>query len=285
MSTMMIRIFSSFCSSENCKEVYERLCEVHKMPNYGPDKSFYITSGDDYTHVIIANTAMPQLKPSIPKSHVIGLAYEPPPFLGLTPQFVEYARKYIGTYYIGEKGNLPEPFVEHYGYMWHITPLYTLPSTKHNLISIMVSQKTNAPGHQYRHALVQQILRSDLPIDIYGRGCRYYKADSRIKGDFTEREPYESYQFHICIENFQTPHYFSEKITNTLLCGTTPIYWGAKHIHDYFPTMVHVLSGNVQEDMKLLHELVKNPDAFRKMIDVSAVKSKISLLENLHNIY
>lgn len=208
----MIRIFSSFCSSENCKEVYERLCETHNMPNYGPDKSFYMTTGDDYTYAIVVNTAMPQLKSNIPKSHVIGFAYEPPPFLGLTPQFVEYARKYIGAYYIGEKGNLPEPFVEHYGYMWHITPLHTVPSTKPNLISIMVSQKGYAPGHQYRHELVQHILRTNLPIDIYGRGCKFYNVnDARLKGDFDEREPYESYQFHICIGTFKPRIIFLRK--------------------------------------------------------------------------
>lgn len=283
---MIIRIFSSFCSSENCKFMYERGCETHLMDRYGPDKSFYITTGDDYTHVIIANTAMPQLKPDIPKSRVVGLAYEPPPFLGLTPQFVEYARKYIGAYYIGEKGNLPDPFVEHYGYMWHITPLRTLPSIKPNLLSIMISQKGFAPGHKYRHELVQHILRTNLPIDIYGRGCSLYNIrDSRLKGDFDEREPYESYQFHICIENFQTPHYFSEKITNTLLCGTTPIYWGAKHIHEYFPDMFYELTGNVQSDMKFLTEVVKNPGAFRKSIDISAVKRKINLLENRIDIF
>ncbi len=283
---MIIRIFSSFCSSENCKEVYERLCEVHKMPNYGPDKSFYITTGDDYTHVIILNTAMPTIKPGIPKSNVIGFAHEPLAFLGLTPQFIEYARKYIHTYYIGEKGNLPEPFVEQHGYMWHITPLRTLPSTKHNLMSIMISEKGFAPGHRYRHALVQHILRTNLPIDIYGRGCRYYDiSDSRLKGDFTEKEPYESYQFHICIENFQTPRYFSEKIINTLLCGTTPIYLGAKHIDDYFPHMVYGLTGNVQEDMHFLTEVVENPNAFRKSIDVSDVKCKINLFENIRDIF
>jgi hypothetical protein len=173
-----------------------------------------ITINDDYTHAIIINTAMPVLK-NIPKENVIGLAFEPVQFLGLTQQFIEYAKKYIGKYLIGDRINLPPLFVEHYGYMWHITPLTYLPQKK-NIMSIMISQKNSAKGHIYRHELVQKILSSNLPIDIYGRGCIYYNAikDSRLKGTFENNEPYESYQFHICIENFRASHYFSEKITN-----------------------------------------------------------------------
>jgi hypothetical protein len=283
---MKIRIFSSFCTSENCKSVYERLCETQFINNYGKDKDIYITTEDDYTHVIIANTAMPHLKDDIPKSNVIGLAYEPVPFLGLTPQFIQYAQTYVGKYYIGEKGNLPDPFVEHYGYMWHITPLSTVP-TKKNIMSIMVSNKNNAPGHKYRHKLVQAILQSNLPVDIYGRGCMYYTNinDSRLKGNFDDLEPYESYDYHICIENFKTPHYFSEKITNALLCGTTPIYWGCNNIASYFPDITYELSGDVLSDMNLLRMIFQNPEYYKKPIEIDSIKKKINLLHNIEKIF
>jgi hypothetical protein len=283
---MKIRIFSSFCTSENCKSVYERLCETQFMDDYGKDNDIYITTDDDYTHVIIVNTAMPKIKDNIPKSNVIGLAYEPVPFLGLTQSFIDYAKVHIGKYYIGEKGDLPPPFVEHYGYMWHITPLLTTPS-KTNMMSIMVSNKNSAPGHKYRHQLVQSILQSTLPIDIYGRGCMYYTniKDSRLKGNFDDLEPYESYKYHIAIENFKTPHYFSEKITNSLLCGTTPIYWGCNNISGYFPDTTYELTGDVLSDMNLLRMIFQNPDYYQKHIDMDTIKRKINLLKNIQEIF
>jgi len=283
---MKIRIFSSFCTSENCKSVYERLCETQFMDDYGKDKSIYITTEDDYTHVIIVNTAMPKIKDNIPKSNVIGLAYEPLPFLGLTQSFIDYAKLHIGKYYIGEKGNLPDPFVEHYGYMWHITPLLTTPS-KTNMMSIMVSNKNSAPGHKYRHQLVQAILQSNLPIDIYGRGCMYYTniKDSRLKGNFDDLEPYESYKYNIAIENFKTPHYFSEKITNSLLCGTNPIYWGCNNITNYFPDTTYELSGDIPRDMDMIRMIFQNPDYYQKYIDIDAIKQKINLLKNIAEIF
>jgi len=282
---MKIKIFSSFCESQNCKSVFERLCETQLMKNYGADKEIYITNGDDYTHVIIMNTAMPRIKPEIPKSNVVGLAFEPPPFLGLTPLFLEYAKVHIGKYFIGEKYNLGEPFMEHYGYMWHITPLSYIP-LKTKLCSIIISQKQQTRGHQYRHQLVKQILQSNLPIDIYGRGCCYYTMlDSRIKGEFTELEPYESYSFHVCIENLETNHYFSEKLVNPLLCENTPIYLGSRKIEEYFPNTIYKLSGNVDQDFELLKRLVENPEVYIKKIDVNGVKEKINILKNLDFVY
>jgi hypothetical protein len=78
MSKYRIRFFSSFCDSDNCKNVYERLCEVDLLDNYGPDKEIYITTGDDYTHAIIMNTTTPHIIQGIPKENVIGIAFEPP---------------------------------------------------------------------------------------------------------------------------------------------------------------------------------------------------------------
>jgi hypothetical protein len=60
---------------------------------------------------------------------------------------------------------------------------------------------------------------------------------------------------------------------------------GAKHIHEYFPNMVYELTGDVQSDMLFLFEIAQNPAAFRKSIDISAVKRKINLLENIIDLY
>ena len=115
-----IKIFCTFASSNKCKEIYERINYTNEIDFYGENKKIYITDNDDYTHAIIINTIMPELK--IPKENVIGLAFEPIYFLRLTSEFIDYAKKYIGKYFIGDKLDLPEPFFEHFGYMWHSRP-------------------------------------------------------------------------------------------------------------------------------------------------------------------
>lgn len=281
-----IRIFSSFCHSENCKDIYERLCESRLMENYGSNKNIFITNDDDYDHVIILNTAMPQIHPTIPKENVIGFAFEPPKFLNLTDQFIEYARKNIGKYYIGDTTGLGKPFVERYSHMWYNPPLKREPEKTH-IMSIMISEKMNEEGHSYRHELVNKILESNLPIDIYGRGCKFYTfmEDDRVKGEFKELEPYEKYKFHICIENIRLNHYFSEKIMNPLLCNTTPIYMGCKNIENYFENNTIRLSGNITDDMKRLDTICRNPDNYRKPINIEDVKNRIYLLRNIRELF
>jgi hypothetical protein len=279
-----IRFFSNFGDSSKCKEIYERLCQTHLLSYYGEGKKVYITNDEDYSHVIILNTAMPDIS-HIPKENVIGLAFEPIQFLNLTQEFVDYAKKYIGKYFIGDKYNLPYVFVEHYGYMWHTPPIDTIPN-KSNIVSIMVSDKLHMPGHKYRHELVLRILSERLPIDIYGRGCKYYNPSyQQLKGKFESKEPYNDYKFHIAIENVQSNHYFSEKITDSLLCGTTPIYLGCKNIDSYFPDNIIKLTGNIDKDIVLLKNILRNPDIYQKNIDLRSIHKKLSLVENIDHIF
>jgi hypothetical protein len=141
-------------------------------------------------------------------------------------------------------------------------------------MSIMVSAKRFAPGHQYRHDLVTAILKTSLPIDIYGRGCPT-GTDPRIQGHFTESEPYDAYSFHIAIENFQTKAYFSEKVSNPLQRNCVPIYLGADMLP--FETSVIRLTGTLETDMKLLSDICASPDTFRRPIDPVAVSKALDL--------
>jgi len=229
---------------------------------------------------------MPEIPSHIPKKNVVGLAFEPIRFLGLTQEFLDYAIKNIGKYFIGDTMGLPAPFIEHFSYMWYNPPLQTAP-TKTKLISMMVSEKTSHQGHRYRHELLSRILSTDMPVDVYGRGCRYYEelGDSRIKGEFTESEPYNDYKFHICIENFQSNHYFSEKVMNPLLASTTPIYLGCQNIDSYFPGMILYLTGEVDKDMELLRNVVTYVEVYEKEIDIEKVKSAIFILRNMKELF
>ena len=280
-----IRFFSSFCDQETCIEAYVRVSELKSDPLFNTKYCFVTT--EDYTHAIILNTAMPIL--TIPKENVVGLAFEPMQFLHLNFEFIEYAKKHIGVYFIGEKPNtFPDLFKEHHGYMWHINVKESDPE-KNRLMSIMISDKVFAEGHKYRHILCSAILQTNLPIDIYGRGCKYYYFlnDPRVKGEFKEDEPYLNYQYHIAIENYKSQHYFSEKITNSLLCKTVPVYLGCKSqtIDLYFPNKVIHLSGDIDKDMQLLYDICLKPEYYKKHIDVEEVKKTISfssLVKELH---
>ena len=69
-----IKIFCPFASSDKCKEIYERINYTNEIDFYGDNRQVVITDDDDYTHAIILNTIMPDLK--IQKENVkINIAY------------------------------------------------------------------------------------------------------------------------------------------------------------------------------------------------------------------
>lgn len=237
-----LRFFSSFGDSDMTNHY-----GLSKHPDYG--KKIQVVTDNTYTHAVILNIATPDIG-NIPKENVIGFAFEPPAFLGLTPKFISYAIKHIGMYCIGSTDGLPLPFTERFGFLMHQTPI---PRDNRKLMSIMVSDKISAPGHKYRHLLAHAILQTDLPIDIWGRGCKYYtSADNRIKGEFKdELIIHTGYKYHIAIENFQHSAYVSEKIIDSIYSGTIPIYLGGSIMDDYCIR----LKGNLSEDIALLTQI------------------------------
>jgi len=275
-----IKIFCSFASSDKCKEKFEKNNYFNESYFYGKNKKYNITNDNDFTHAIIINTPMPNL--NIPKENVLGLAFEPICFLGLTPTFIEYAKKHIGRYFIGDKYQLPEPFVEHFAYMWHSRPPKEI-TLKNKSMSIIISEKKHAPGHLYRHQLVEKIIENNLPIDIYGRGSGQYKYN-RIMGKFNDAEPYENYYFSICIENTICNHYFSEKVITPLMYNCMPIYLGCKNLKNYLENVV-ILEGDIQKDIMVIVTILNNPALYyRKTYTEKNIKA-VNLIENLPNIF
>lgn len=267
--------------ADNCHKVYTRVLEFLDVPRYGRDITF--CDDDSYTHAVILNTEQPELR--IPKSNVLGLAFEPNYYLGLSPEFIQYAIAKIGRYYIGSAAGLPLPFMEHHGFMWYC-PFPRELTLKDRPMSIIFSQKTAVPGHQYRHTLVDRILQTDLPVDIWGRGCMSLQGgDSRVRGTFTDKEPYEAYRFSVAIENFCLNDYISEKYVNCLVNGVTPLYLGARHVERYFPGMTVPLTGNIETDLAIISTVLRNPDRFQKKIDRLAVLSKMNLIDHMLEIW
>jgi len=266
------------------------------------------------THFILMNTTRlpPEVEPYVDPSHVLGLAREPLPFLQMDTSYIQYVRDHVGTYYIGQShSSLPSMFQSFMAFMTSQPLSIPVPLWKPKFASIIFSDKCLAPGHIYRHRLVQAILASNLPIDIYGRGCQHLGSttfcnDSRVRGYFVPGStvPYSEYMFHIAIENYQHDDYISEKITDALLLGCTPIYWGARNIHRVFPNMVHTLVGpnvtyhsktkqsmctrmnsSIAYDMDFLHRVYRNSWEYRLEPDAVQVRKTLDLWSHLVSMW
>lgn len=281
---MRIRVFTDWGTPESIRDTIETEFSLHIVPGY--KTTFELTAGDDYTHAFVINTYMPSL--SIPKERVIGLAWEPPSnsLLHINSTFIDYVQLRMHRYLLGSKNGLPHPFEEGYAFLNH-NPIQDSIPLKTKRCSMIFSQKGFMEGHIYRNELVHAILQTDLPVDIWGRGCKTVSSDPRLRGEFEQDSilPYEDYQFHICIENHYSDHYFSEKIVNALLSECTPIYYGCRKINDYFPKHILSLVGNVKDDIEIIQECLTYPEKYQKQINRKHIHEITNPFVQLHKLF
>ena len=291
-----IKFFSDYCISGFCKQEYERTCLVQNIDYYGKTKKIYFTTTETYTHAILLNCPTPA-NLQVEAKNVVGFAQEPhdTPFLKIYENnFIEYAVKNIGKYFIGSTNKFPTPtFVGHHGFLFYETPK-PLPFTpqKSKLMSIMVSNKTYTPGHRYRHMIARHILKYKWPIDIWGNGVDIYKREfpdsKNIKNGFkTMEEMCKDYMFTIAIENTSHEHYFTEKVINPFINNTIPIYWGCKKIEEYFPKHTIPLTGNITRDIITINSVLRNPNKYvsEYKINQEMVLNKVNLVKNIERIF
>ncbi len=75
---IIVKIFREPCvlsSAPMCFETEYSNC----WGLYGKNNKIYITENDEeYTHAIIVNTLMPDIRSDVPKENIVGIAMEPP---------------------------------------------------------------------------------------------------------------------------------------------------------------------------------------------------------------
>ena len=300
IDTMRIRIFADNqkgqVKTRTIAEL-ETLYETAVMSIYGKKRQLYLTDGNDYTHVLLINYAMPTIR-HIPHKNVIGISHLhtlvfPPP-----RKFVIYAQQYIHTYFVGDIGTLPSPFVT-----YQVYPFYQPPRigqyTKTKLMSISLSIEVDSPGQIYLHSLAKYILTTSIPVDIYGHGCILFvdqygdkdESDIRIKGPCSETDPsamLDDYMFHINAENFCSKSRYTCRLIDALIRKTIPIYNGCESVFndgDEYASMILRLSGVIEIDMEIIGNIAKNPLTYYRYIDHNMVRKRENLIHNLPRLF
>jgi hypothetical protein len=95
---------------------------------------------------------------------------------------------------------------------------------KSKLVSMIASNKTMCNEHIYRQQMIEKFSGK---CDHFGRGYRQIE---------NKEDGLRDYCFSIVMENATYANMFTEKITDCLMTGTIPIYYGISNIGDYFDT-------------------------------------------------
>ena len=122
----------------------------------------------------------------------------------------------------------------------------TVDTRKTRACSLIASPKRDQPGHRLRHRIVERARAEAMDLDIMGRAYRPFGA---------KEEGLAPYRFSVIIENVREPSYISEKLLDSLICRTVPIYWGAPDADRYFDTSGMILCKDEAEIMTALRDL------------------------------
>ncbi len=96
-----------------------------------------------------------------------------------------------------------------------------------NKVSVVCSDAALTPGQRERLKFLEtlkEILGDRL--EHYGRGFR--DVDDKL-------DAIRGYRFHLVLENCRVPHYWTEKLSDSYLGWSFPLYVGCTNLRDYFP--------------------------------------------------
>lgn len=99
------------------------------------------------------------------------------------------------------------------------------PPEKSGMASIVASTANSQPGHRLRHRVVEWSRGHGGDLAAFGYAYRAV-AD--------KAEAHVPFRYSVVIENSRVPGYFTEKLIDSLLCWSLPIYWGDPRITDHF---------------------------------------------------
>ncbi|MBD9271340.1 MAG: hypothetical protein EGS53_00195 [Prevotella sp.] len=121
------------------------------------------------------------------------------------------------------------------------------------VISLMASNYNKLPGHRKRIKMVDSVIKAKLPVDIFGKGRKFVddKKDAILP-----------YMFHVCIENAAIDDYWTEKIADSIICNTVPIYYGCTNIEKYFDPRCMFIVHDEQELIDTIRKVLKKPDKY-----------------------
>lgn len=142
-------------------------------------------------------------------------------------------------------------------------------NSKKKLISVVCSMKDTLEEQKLRLRFVELLEREfGTEVDVFGRGRRPIsdKLDAILP-----------YKYHIVLENNTLPNFWTEKLADTYLGGSFPIYFGSSNLSEYFSDNCFEridLGGDLDLAMKVVH----------KTVDSSRFERELGSLSNCRNL-
>lgn len=151
------------------------------------------------------------------------------------------------------------------------------PMEKINKLSIVFSSKSFSDGHIKRINFINKLIKSPISkyIDVYGDG--YTPLTDKWNA-------IAQYKYHLVIENSKIQNYWSEKLADSFLGFSLPIYYGCPNILDYFSkdSIVVIDIDNIEESIKSIKNAIEKNLYDKKVKSINIARTQIL---NEYNIF
>jgi hypothetical protein len=233
-----------------------------------------LTYGNDYTHLVVLNSAS---IPNVPKENLFSIILEPHWSPNFDRSLFDRCNKVISYQpdVYGRDNIFFSPLIgTHRLYNTdHIGEIIHNPDTTKNILnsnfektkklSIIINYHSEADNikqthditrYKERQNLVFKLLESNIDFDMYGFNWNKLGiTDSRYKGPINNKIfGIKDYEYTLSLENSSIRGNITEKIIDGILCKTIPIYNGHESIFEFYPNSCEYINydGNEIERIK-----------------------------------
>jgi hypothetical protein len=126
---------------------------------------------------------------------------------------------------------------------------------KSKLLSFIASDKKQTIGHRLRHSIMGVFEKNKIEVENFGRGYNTIEYKLKALKDFA---------FSVVIENSKIDYYFSEKLIDSFITGTVPIYWGCPSIGDFFNLDGMIIFNDIEDLLNKINTL--SLDKYQSML-------------------
>ena len=223
---MAVAVLNRFRIKRHFDRLADRTADDADWPLGLPDGLERLGDLTEDDHLVVSITSKTLLaSTSGLRCRVSALLFEPPVIQG---RYYQLMRRLGGRYHRVLTHNsrllarLPNArFLAHGGCWLKAGAVDKTHHPKSGRVAMIASAKRGVAGQRLRHRIAHWSRYHAADLALFGKG--FEPLDDKADG-------HSPYHYSVTIENSREPGYFTEKILDSLLCMSVPIYWGAPDI-------------------------------------------------------
>lgn len=165
---------------------------------------------------------------------------------------------------------------------WHLAKTYyqlrnMTVSKSYSILSAILSDKYNDPGHIKRIDFVKYLESKGLDVHVYGGNRFKWKNYKGALPSHQKDDGLFPYKYTINVENHETRGYFSEKLVDGILAECLVFYNGCINIKDYFDerALVKLDLIDFESDFRKIASAIENNLWEERLPYIRVAKEKI----------